>query len=460
MSWWSDLTPFRRRLAVAGFAVGVAIPGIVTLATNQAPPGEAACADRGELVVATGSDVSAASYRRDLIQEWNSRPGSLNARLVEISDSTDEERAEMMAAVQAGRCPYDILVLDVAWTPEFAAGGYLQEIAPGSIDHRDFVPKVWAAGQVDGAQFGVPFATDAPLLFYKTGLPVPRDPAEMLKEATAYGYAGQFDDYEGGTVNLMEAVESGGARITDGDSVVLDDAGQAQTVVNAVTAWKNMLDAGAKTPNGRNLREESSLQAFKTKNVGYMRNWPFAFHRLAVDSSMRDESNHLKFGIIPFPGRGIMGGVNLAVLKSSPHLAQALDLIKFLTSHDAQARLFACGGYAPVLESVYEEYRAKPTTCSTLHGTVDVSGEPQLETSPTELQAFAAAIRQSLSRADERPRSPYYAEFSTVFRACLRQAITGEVAPADLDLPGLAAAMRDAADGRRPGTTACRKAFQ
>ncbi|GGL02795.1 extracellular solute-binding protein [Planomonospora parontospora] len=477
--------PLRPRVALAGFCTGFLVVAVFGFAPYRASTDEArACATDGELTIATGSDVSTGSFRRDLIEEWNRREGAMKAKLVEISSSTDEERAEMAAAAQSQSCAYDILVLDVAWTAEFARNGHLRPVALDAGRSAAFLDKPLDSTEVDGVRYALPFATDAPLLFRQAGLPLPTAPGQLVRLAAEHGYAGQFDDYEGGTVNLLEAVLSGGAEVMEGDRVVLDAPENAGKAKGALTAWHAMLSRQTWTDGARSLREESSLQGFRSRRAGYLRNWPFAFHRLASDPSMRDGKN-LRFAMSALPGPGVLGGFNLAVTRRSPDHEQAERLIAFLTTAEAQKKLFACGGYPPVVESVYDDYRAEPgagasgaggagpeetgatasgpRTCRELlaaGGLRPAGPDPGTEITSGQLALFADAIRRAVQ--DTRPRPPvaHYATFSEVFRSCLRQVTSGALSPDDLDFPRYADALRGALDGRRPEGDPCRRSSE
>ncbi|MGI5162542.1 extracellular solute-binding protein [Microbispora sp. CA-102843] len=467
--WWSRLPAFRRRLAAAGFAVGVLLGGLQLVHARQ----DTACHTDGRITIAANSDVSAGGFRRDLVRQWNEK-SKRDDKLVEISDSTDEARAEMAAAAQSHRCTYDVFLLDVVYIPEFARNGYLAELTPEDFgeDWPHFTEEVLRAARVDGEQYAEPLATDAPLLFRKPGLPLPATWPDLVGDAGRYGYVGQFDDYEGGTVNLMEAVLSGGAEITDGDEVVLDRyAGKTKQALGDLRRLlAGLAGDGSRPPSagaevrcqdrlGRGClfryREESSLLAFRDGDVGYMRNWPFAFPRLALDPSMRARDGSPLFEVTPLPGARITGGYALAISATMPEEERqdAVRLIRFLTSSDAQKKLFACGGYPPVLKDVYTFYTSEtsgPRTCGELQGESNPSPEPGSEMTAPELRTFARAIHDALDGAGSRPVWPHYAAFSDTFRSCARKAMTGEIEPRDIDVGRFAEALREARDGRRP----------
>lgn len=107
----------------------------------------------------------------------------------------------------------------------------------------------------------------------------------------------------------------------------------------------------------------------------------------------------------------------LAISKHLPPRKKvpAEKLIDHLTDEKAQARLFACGGYGPVLTKVYDAYEAdRGTTCP------PVGSSETTPVSEQDLGDLAAELAKSIDRAEPRPKSPYYAQFSEVFRRCAR----------------------------------------
>ncbi|MFI6180336.1 extracellular solute-binding protein [Nonomuraea sp. NPDC051191] len=402
------------------------------------------------LRVAAGDDISASTYRRELFDEWNAHHQP-RVTLVEMGETTDDERKEMVTAAQAGRCAYDVLVMDVAWVPEFARNGFLRETPLTPQERAAFVPQALRTGEVDGTQYAVPFGTNVPLLYYKSGLPYPRTLDEFLDLASRHRYAAQLDDYEGGTVNLLEAMLSGGGEIMRDDRVVLDEPGNADKARTALARWSTMTRAVLEDrPRYASLQERTSMREFRRPDVGYLRDWAFSFHELAADPALRPASGTLRFKVGKFPTHGTLGGFNLAIARDSPHAKEAMELIRFLTGRKRQSRLFACGGYPSVIEAVYAEFRDRPTACRKT--TTDPPGDT---VGPRELSALAGAVHAGLQDTVTRPASPYYPAFSEVFRGCVRQAVLKGPDSPPIDYPAFAAALRAALDGRPADRNAC-----
>ncbi|WP_143737680.1 extracellular solute-binding protein [Microbispora sp. GKU 823] len=487
--WFDRFTRFHLRLAVACFLAGALF--VIAVSQHYGPASsQNACPGRpDDLVIGTGAEIGAGGVRHNVIKAWNDeqrrlKKDPLKATLVEISESSDEQRSELAAAAQSKRCAYDVLLLDVAYITEFARNHYLEkfELDPGKLGgppEQYFLRKSLETGQVDGEQFAVPFAADAPLLYWRTDKPdPPRDTKKFLELAKDHGYAAQFDDYEGGTVNLLEAIfsaqdeeaqgeEAGNKAVVfdDEGNVVLDEEDNGKKMLDALGTWREALftvkDGKPKLRDESRLREESSLQAFRTGRVGYMRNWPFAFNRLAADPLMRNDDGSLKFKVLSFPGTGVLGGVDLAIAKDSPHKEEAKDLIYHLISERTQEWLFACAGYPPVVAALYEEYETPKTARTCREVTSDDAdgaahpAERDTEITGEQLAGFAREVHRAVDHARPRPMSAYYATFSQVFRTCLLPlaTTTSAVAP---DFHHFSDALRDALDGRLRSDDACR----
>src|SRR5690606_27565331 len=120
--------------------------------------------------------------------------------------------------------------LDVVWVAEFAHNGYLRPL--DGADTAGFLEAPLATCRYDEKLWALPFNTDAGLLYYDTEL-ISRPPATMSDLMSAIdtlldvnvevsaGYAGQFDNYEGLTVNALEAIWAfEGDVVVDGEVVI------------------------------------------------------------------------------------------------------------------------------------------------------------------------------------------------------------------------------------------------
>jgi len=322
---------------------------------------------RGPLTLATAGDLT--GYLGPLLEGWNRTHPGEKVTLVELPDSADETRAQMITDLRGGdRGRFDILNIDVAWTSEFAAAGWIRPLPRSRFPLGSFLPRVVDTATYDGQLYAVPYVTNAGLLLYrkdilaKEGVAPPRTWAELERDAKTIapkyglgGYAGQFLPYEGLTVNAAEAVYSAGGTI-------LGDEGERVTVGSAAREGIGFLARGVREgwiPKAAlTYKEEESKQAFQDGRLLFLRNWPYAY----VGASAPGSKVAGKVGAVPLPGpngpgSSVLGGSNLAVNAHAGHPDSAARLIAYLTSEPVQRQVLTRGALPPVRASLYEDPR-------------------------------------------------------------------------------------------------------
>ncbi|MEU4830911.1 extracellular solute-binding protein [Streptosporangium sp. NPDC023615] len=411
------------------------------------PPGPSAggCVLR----IATGADVSGGVREQALEAVWNGVPGRPRACFVAISSVADEQRSAMISAAQSRAGHYDVFNLDIQWIPEFAEAGYLRPIDAGTHGGtNDFLSEVWSAGTWKGVRYAVPFNTDVGLLYRRSDVRRPLSWHDMTVLATArrsgasrgdLGLAGQFASYEGLTVNALEAIWAGGGEVVDaGGRVAIADGAGVKAVAGLIAAVTGGVISGATL----DVKEAESLNTFREGRALFLRHWPSAHEVLSGERS----SGGIGFEATALPWQGVLGGQYLAVSRHTPRHALAQRLVAALTGREAAVLLYQCGGFAPArVSALYEEVRADcggpaPTTAppgpgapvaaspsasasasasSPASGTGSGTGpearggttpEPEAEGVPPD------TLLRALTRARPRPSSPYYSQFSRVFR--------------------------------------------
>ncbi|TKK84981.1 hypothetical protein FDA94_27755 [Herbidospora galbida] len=444
----------RRRHPVWPFVVGFAL----TVALSAAPsllnraPATGCPGDPDEITVGAGYDDSMDRTQRAVINAWQER--GRTARYVEISRIPDDARAEMAATDQEGRCPYDVLVLDVAHLAEFVANGYA---SPVELPHpaSGFMATSVAAGQIGGTQYGVPFAADVPLA-YSIGAtdalvsriwggeePGARPPGQALV---------QLDDYEGATVNLVEAIGPEVVPLLSDPGAMPGGAELRAVVEPRLEAWRTALKTGLIDGDSLEHSESDTLRAFRSAPLSapmVMRHWPSVFRTLWLDDRFRDADDRLAFSYRPLPRGGVLGGSVLVISPKARDRAAAESLVEHLTTPEVQAKLFACGSYAPVLAAAYEvgEYETRRFTeaLTCLRGDAE-----NPESLVAEFADFAQTVRRAMDGALLRPQLPYYSRVSETFRACAL-AVLRSAGPRDLAFyDTFADRLQAAAAGRLP----------
>ncbi|MFE2143531.1 ABC transporter substrate-binding protein [Streptomyces sp. NPDC059456] len=363
----------------------------------------AASAGRGPLTLVTAGDLT--DYLPPLLDDWNDAHPGERVTLVELPDSADETRAQMISELRSGRNRFDVLNIDVAWTSEFAAAGWISPLERGRFPLDAFLRPVVDTATFDGRLYAVPYVTNAGLLYYRKdvldreGEQPPRTWAELARQARTIapkygldGYAGQFLPYEGLTVNVTEAVQSAGG------SILRDDGARVTVDSDAARTGLRFLADGVRDgwiPRAAlGYKEEESRQAFQDGRLLFLRNWPYVY----ADAGASGSKVAGRFGAVPLPGpdgpgTSVLGGSNLAVSSHARHPASAADLISYLTSERVQRQVLTRGSLPPVRAALYED--------------------PEL----IRAYPYLPTLRQSVLSAVPRPKSPRYDQVSLAVQA-------------------------------------------
>ncbi|MFE9024136.1 ABC transporter substrate-binding protein [Streptomyces sp. NPDC007808] len=372
---------------------------------------------RGPLTLATAGDLT--GYLGSVLEGWNRTHPGERVTLVELPDSADETQAQMATDLRDGdRSRFDVLNIDVSWTSQFAAHGWIRPLARDRFPLDTFLPRVVDTATYDGQLYAVPYVTNAGLLLYRKdilaeeGVDPPRTWSELERAARTIapkhgldGYAGQFLPYEGLTVNAAEAVYSAGGTI-------LGDEGERVTV-NSTAAREGIgfLARGVREGwiprQALTYKEEESKRAFQDGRLLFLRNWPYAY----VGASAKGSPVAGKIGAVPLPGpdgpgASVLGGSNLAVSSHARHPDSAARLIAYLTSERVQRQVLTRGALPPVRADIYEDPEL-------------VREFPYLPT-----------LRESVRAAAPRPKSPRYDQVSLVVQAVVHDAMSGRQTPA------------------------------
>lgn len=312
----------------------------------------------------------------------------------------------------------DVLQLDVIWTPEFAAAGWILPLTRWSPDVADFFPGVLAADRWRDTLFALPWWTDAGMLYWRTDLlehapasmSALSDDVERVRAAAKVpdGLVWQGARYEGLVTVFVEFLGAFGGRIMDDSGRVVVDAPAA---IAALAFMRDLVDRGLVPRAAMTWHEEEARLAFQSGEAVLMRNWPYAY-TLMSDSATSKVAG--RYAVAPMPaGPGgapsaALGGQQLAINAYSPHPDAAFRLVAFLTAPDQMLERARIAGSFPPRRSLYEL--------------------PALDTA---LGVPAASARAVLEHATPRPVTPIYSQLSELLQIQLHRALTAQATPAD-----------------------------
>lgn len=338
-----------------------------------------------------------------------------------LADARLQAYRQLWAAQSAD---VDVYQIDVIWpgiVAEFAA-----DLTPslGEQTGQHFEAIV-ANNTVDGALVGMPYYTDAGLLYFRTDLlekygfaAAPTTWAELQQQAQTIqdgeraanpqfqGFVFQGRAYEGLTCNGLEwQVSNGGGTIVEADGTVSVNNEQAIAAFDRARSWIGTISPEAVA----GFNEDDSFATWSAGNAAFMRNWPYAFSASqAADSGV---AGMVDVAVLP-AGDGpearnaaTLGGWQLMASRFSQRPEPAIELIRYLTSPELQRALAIEISFLPTIGSVYED--------------------PEVASA----SAFIPRLRDVFEGgAVARPSSPtgdLYASVSTVYYQQLNSVLTG-----------------------------------
>lgn len=298
---------------------------------------------------------------------------------IDTPDFVEDRLGTYLQLFEAQSPEGDVFQIDVIWPGDLAE--HFIDLNPmtdmegrtGAEIAEDHFPAIIENNTVDGALIGIPWFTDAGLLYYRTDLldkyglepPTTWDELESAAQtiqdgeraegnADFWGYVWQGNAYEGLTCDALEWVASaGGGRIIDPDGTITINNQAAIDIVNQAAGWVDTISPPGVTAYG----EEDARGVWQAGNAAFMRNWPYAYSLGNGDDS---EIVGL-FDVSPLPGAtagqsaATLGGWQLAVSKYSEHPEEAAKYAFFLGSYEQQKERAIVGSFNPTIEELYSD---------------------------------------------------------------------------------------------------------
>ena len=354
-------------VSIFGLIVGVAgCGGGDSGGETQAQP--AKLEGKGPITWATGKDTS--GYIKSALDKWNKDHTDEQVRLIELPEAADAQRQQLVQNAQTQSDAYSIVSTDVVWTAEFAANGWIEQLPENEFPLVKMLKPAVETGKYFNKLYAAPWRTNGGLLFYRKDLleaagvteapktwdEVKQDCQKVKAKNSAIGcFAGQFDKYEGLTVNFSEAVQSAGG-------TVVDD--QGKPTLNTPEAKQGMdflaqgVSSGMFPKDAITYKEEEGRRAFQDGKLIFHRQWPYEYALAnATDGSSKVAG---KFAVAPLPGlsgpgKSSLGGLNLAISKFGKNKGSALAFIKFITGEAEEKVQLEKTSEAPVYTALYDD---------------------------------------------------------------------------------------------------------
>ncbi len=229
--------------------------------------------------------------------------------LHELPDEADQQRQQMIQNTQIKNPKMAVLNVDVVWTAEFAANSIVEALPPDMFPTDGMLkPTVDSATYFDKL-YAYPRTSNGGLLFYRTdlldkySLEVPTTFDEMKaacdkiiageKNSKLACFAGQYNKYEGLTVNFDEAVHGAGGVIVGDDGKPNVATPEATLGLQTLTDW---FKDGHIPKAAITWTEEEGRKAFQDGELVFHRNWPLRIHVCVQDRWLVQDQRQVRCG--------------------------------------------------------------------------------------------------------------------------------------------------------------------
>lgn len=371
------------------------------------------------LLVACGSDEGGIPSLTWYIgqEAWNSElaancqqssGGRYTLSVAALPTNPDQQREQLVRRLAAQDEDIDIIGMDVIWTAEFSAAGWL---VPFEGQQRSDIESTslqapLESGTYQDTLFGAPLTSNTQLLWYRKSR-VPTPPTtwdEMIEMGTALGPTGRVQITGARAESLMVTVnsllQSAGGRFLEDASAGTDAEvalGQEPTEL-ALGVLERFANSPVVDPALSNVGEDDARLNFQTGESTFMINYPFVYpSALEADPALAADYGAARYPAISpdLPSRPPLGGYNLGVSTYSEDRALAQEAVACLRNPANQKAASITGGQPPTNPTVYDD--------------------PEFRTE----YPFADVLRDSIDQAAPRPVSPAYNDLTLAVQRTL-----------------------------------------
>ena len=387
-------------------ATTAAAPTTAPEATTAAEPTAASAAGGAKttITVAAGAVGQELELTQAAAARYMQAHPDVDVKVLTTPDLATDRLGLYLQFFQAQSSEVDVYQIDVIWPGDLAEHLVdLNQYGADKVASLHF-PAIIQNNTVDGKLVGIPWFTDAGLLYYRTDLlqkygytAPPKTWAELETMAQKiqdgeradgkqdfWGFVWQGNAYEGLTCDALEwQYSNGGGTIVSPDKKITVDNPAAAAALDMAAKWVGTISP----PGVTGFSEEESRNVFQAGNAAFMRNWPYAYSLgEAADSAIKGN-----FDVTPLPagdsgkGAATLGGWQLAVSKYSKNPAVAADVALFLASPDEQKIRAVQGSLNPTIMSLYDDpdvCKASPFMCKLKDVFTNAVARPSTATAP------------------------------------------------------------------------------
>jgi multiple sugar transport system substrate-binding protein len=275
-------------------------------------------------------------YWDDLVTAYESQHPGVHVEVSVYSWNDVDRKVKEM--VDAGNAPD---MAQIGAYADYAAAGLLYPVGDvlSIATQADFAVQLAEAGQVNGEQYGMPFAASTRLLFYnktlfqKAGITPPTTWSELAADAEALKEQGVKYPYalplgpEEAQAETMQWLLSGGGGYTDSvGSYSIDSVANVETFTWLKDELVSKDLTGPVAPG--KLNRADAFAAFAAGDVGMLNGHP-SLMKMAAEKGVQ-------FGMVPMPGvegpsKSVLGVADwMTAFKQNGHREEVGDFLDFV----------------------------------------------------------------------------------------------------------------------------------
>ncbi|MGH2820218.1 MAG: extracellular solute-binding protein [Actinomycetota bacterium] len=327
---------------------------------------------------------------------------------------------------EAGAGKIDVIGGDVIWPAQFAANGWILDISDRFTEEMqaEYLEPPILANTHEGGIYGVPWFTDAGMLYYRKdlleqeGIKQPpktwtelHEMADQVAQATGTknGFVFQGANYEGGTCNGLEHIWTHGGDVLDPEDptqVIID----SPESVAAMETYRAGVESGVAPEAVAAYKEPESAAAFETGDAVFCRNWPYMFGEIADPKISKIKPGQVDVTTLPVDSPDIgtasaLGGWNFFINADTELVDDAWEFIQFASSEELQKTYALDYSLLMTRKALYEDQEILSQLPA-----VKLGGEVLVNAKP-------------------RPVTPFYSDISLELAENFNGVLTGDVAP-------------------------------
>lgn len=362
-------------------------------------------------------------WQQGIVKEFEAKNPDIRINIIEGPNATNLLEDLYTSAFILGDSPYDLINMDVIWTPKFAAAGWLMDLTDrmSAEELSAFSDADVEGSRYEGRLYRVPMRSDVGMLYYRTdlleqaGLQPPETFADLIKASQTlqqkdlvnWGYVWQGRQYEGLVAMFIEILEGFGGFWVNPEN--LEVGLDRPETLQAIAFLQDTVAQGISPPGVTTYQEEETRRFFQSGQAAFLRNWPYVWPLAQEEGSQIAGRVAIKpmVGTAGRTGGACLGGWGLGISTSTRHPEEAWRAIQFFTSEAAQRNFILNAGFVPSRRSLFTD--------------------PEIVAKYPHYPQLLEVVQQAVLR----PPIAQYAQASDILQRYLSAALTNRTSPED-----------------------------